>query len=239
MKAFLYGIALQWKLDLRSKTLLVTCYVVPLLFFLLMGGIFTTLMPEMKETIISSMIVMGVSMGAFTGLPPSLVEIYHSDIKKVYQANGVPSSLGLINTFLSTLLHLIMMSLIIVFTAPLLFEAVLPQSAVSFIATLVLFTTTSITIGCILGLLIKEQAKLTMISQIVFMPSIMLSGIMFPVELLPNFMQAFGKLFPAYWGYRLMLDEGFRWDYMGLMLGMLVLFLIICVYLLHRNKTTS
>ena len=26
MNGFLYGVALQWKLDIRSKSLLVTCY---------------------------------------------------------------------------------------------------------------------------------------------------------------------------------------------------------------------
>ncbi len=40
MNGFLYGLALQWKLDIRSKSLLVTCYIVPFIFFLLMGGIF-------------------------------------------------------------------------------------------------------------------------------------------------------------------------------------------------------
>ena len=46
MGAFLYGISLQWKMDIRSKTLLITCYIVPLLFFVLMGGIFTAVMPD-------------------------------------------------------------------------------------------------------------------------------------------------------------------------------------------------
>ena len=32
MRAFLYGVFLQWKLDIRSRTLLITCYLVPLLF---------------------------------------------------------------------------------------------------------------------------------------------------------------------------------------------------------------
>ena len=54
MKAFLYGIALQWKLDIRSKTLLITCYIVPLLFFGVMGSIFTSVMPNSKETLIQS-----------------------------------------------------------------------------------------------------------------------------------------------------------------------------------------
>lgn len=82
MKAFIYGIGLQFKLDIRSKTLLITCYAVPLLFFAIMGGIFTSLMPEAKNTLIQSMTVMGVSMGAFIGLPPSLVEIYGALLKK-------------------------------------------------------------------------------------------------------------------------------------------------------------
>ena len=43
MGAFLYGVSLQWKLDIRSKTLLITCYIVPLLFFAIMGGIFAQL----------------------------------------------------------------------------------------------------------------------------------------------------------------------------------------------------
>ena len=33
----------------------------------LMGGIFTSVMPEMGSTLIQSMIVMSVSMGAFIG----------------------------------------------------------------------------------------------------------------------------------------------------------------------------
>ena len=33
MNAFMYGIVLQWKLDLRNKDMLLTYYVVPLVFF--------------------------------------------------------------------------------------------------------------------------------------------------------------------------------------------------------------
>ncbi len=87
MSGFLYGVALQWKLDIRSKSLLVTCYIIPLIFFLLMGGIFTSVMPDMRSTLIQSMIIMSVSMGAFIGLPPSLIETYGSDINKVYKSH--------------------------------------------------------------------------------------------------------------------------------------------------------
>ena len=68
MSALIYGIRLQFRMDIRSRTLLVTCYLVPLLFFAVMGGIFTSLMPEAKDTLIVSMTVMGVSMGALIGV---------------------------------------------------------------------------------------------------------------------------------------------------------------------------
>ena len=93
MSAFLYGVILQWKLDIRSKSLLITCYVVPLLFFAIMGGIFTSINPESKVTLIQSMTILGVSTGALIGLPPTLAEVYGSGIKKIYKANGVPLSL--------------------------------------------------------------------------------------------------------------------------------------------------
>lgn len=50
MGAFIYGVSLQWKLDIRSKTLLITCYIVPLLFFGIMGGIFTSVIPGAGDT---------------------------------------------------------------------------------------------------------------------------------------------------------------------------------------------
>ena len=90
MGAFLYGLFLQWKLDIRSKTLLIPCYIVPLLFFLMMGGIFASVMPQAQDSLVQSMTVFGVTMGSLIGLPPSLVEIYGGNIKRVYIANGIP-----------------------------------------------------------------------------------------------------------------------------------------------------
>ena len=88
MNAFLYGTMLQFKIDIRSRTMLVTCYLVPLLFFAVMGGIFTSLMPEAKDTLIQSMTVMGVSMGALIGVPSSVLEICGSNIKKCMRPMG-------------------------------------------------------------------------------------------------------------------------------------------------------
>lgn len=82
MSAFLYGVSLQWKLDIRSKTLLITCYMVPLLFFAVMGGIFTSVMPEARYTLIQSMTVFGVTMGALMVCRPLLLKFTAAILKK-------------------------------------------------------------------------------------------------------------------------------------------------------------
>ena len=236
MNGFLYGVVLQWKLDIRSKSLLVACYIVPLIFFLLMGGIFTSVMPEMESTLIQSMIVMSVSMGAFIGLPPSLIETYGSDIKKVYKANGVPIYLGLVTMFLSAFVHLMITSVVIVLLAPVLFEASLPTQLPFFFFALAIYIIVSLSIGSILGLVVKNQAKLTMIAQLVFLPSIMLSGIMFPIDLLPDFLETIGRVFPASWGYRLMLDNGFCFENLWYLLLIFFAAVIVCGMVLKKQK---
>ena len=179
MSGFLYGVALQWKLDIRSKSLLVTCYIIPLIFFLLMGG----------------------------------------------------------TMFLSAFIHLMISCAVIVLLAPVLFEAVLPAQPPTFFLALAIYIIVSLSIGSILGLIIKNQAKLTMIAQLVFLPSIMLSGIMFPVDLLPDFLEMIGRIFPASWGYRLMLDNGF---YIGNLWYLILVFfaaVIVCGILLKEQKS--
>lgn len=82
MKAFLYGVKLQFKMDIRSKTMLITCYLVPLVFFFFMSGIFTSIDPTAVKTLIPAMSVFVITMSALIGVPPSLGEVYGSEIKK-------------------------------------------------------------------------------------------------------------------------------------------------------------
>ena len=234
MGAFLYGVFLQWKLDMRSKTLLITCYIVPLLFFAVMGGIFTSVMPQAKDTLIQSMTVFGVTMGALIGLPPSLVEIYSTDIKKVYKANGVPLYLGLVLTNISAYIHLFIMSVVLYFAAPLAFNAEIPDNPGRYFISLAVFIAVSLSIASIIGLAVKDQAKTSMVSIIVFLPSILLSGIMFPIDLLPKAFQTAGKIFPASWGYRMMADYIFQLKNWLPLTVLFVLAVFACIILLRR-----
>ncbi len=197
MKALFYGIAIQFKLDIRSKSMLITCYLVPLVFFLFMGGIFTSIDMSTTKTLISSMTVFTIIMSALMGFPPALAEIYGTDVKKVYKANGAPIWFGVVSQFISSFIHTFIVCLIIFGFSPLVFKAELPTNLLWYFLSLIVLLALTLAIGCIFGLLIKQQAKLTMAAMIIFLPSIMLSGIMFSADLLPQFMQYIAYVFPA------------------------------------------
>ena len=206
MKAFLYGVGLQFKMDIRSKTMLITCYLVPLVFFFFMSGIFTSIDPSAVNTLIPSMSVFVITMSALIGLPPSLGEVYGGDIKKVYKANGVPLSLGEVTQFISSFIHTLIVCLIVFVVAPFVFKAKLPANLPLYFCSLVALLCVTLAIGCIIGLLVKTQAKQTMVAMIIFLPSVMLSGIMFPATMLPDFMQYLAYIFPATIGFQAMTD---------------------------------
>lgn len=236
MNGFLYGIILQWKLDLRNRGILLTYYIVPIIFFGFMGGIFTSIDPVAYKTLIPSMTVFGVTMGAIIGSPTPLVEFFNSDIKKAYTALKIPLWTAAANNFISAFIHLFIMSLSLFFIAPLAFNATVPSNIAVYFTTLALFISTCLSVAMVIGLFVKNTSKLTMISQLVFLPSIMLSGIMFPSDMLPDFLQGIGKILPATWGYQNMCKE--QLDIVNLLpfIGVIAICTLISIWKIRKSK---
>ena len=183
------------------------------------------------------MTVFAVTMGALIGLPPSLAEIYRSDVKNAYQANGVPLASGLILTNISAFVHLLIMSSVLYVIAPIAFDAKIPEQPGTYLGGLVILIAVSLSAASIIGLAVKDTANTSMFSILLFLPSIMLSGIMFPMDLLPKPFEIAGKLFPAAWGYKLMTSSSFSLQTLCPLCGIFLTATILCGILLRRIQT--
>lgn len=236
MLAFLYGVGLQWRLDIRDKAILITYYIVPLVFFGFMGGIFTSIDPMSSKTLIQSMTVFGVTMGAFLGAPTPLAQLFNSDMKKVYIVGHIPLWTTIVNNFISGFIHLMIMSLIILVIAPITFDATVPNNLGVYIISLAIFVISSLLIGTLLGLYVKSIAKLTMFSQFVFLPSIMLSGIMFPIDMLPKPLLNVGKILPATWGYANICNINIQWEKLFPLFIIIAAAIVLCFMRIERLK---
>lgn len=232
MKAFLYNLTLQWKIDMRNKHILIVYYIVPIFFFLFMSSIFSSVMPDYKKTLVQSMAVFAVTMGATMGTPIALIEVYSSDILKSYKTGRIPLWVPLLNNFISAFVNLLAVCLLILVISPLAFGADLPQNMLLYFLSLICFLLASISIGTVLGLFVKNTSKLTLIGQIIFLPSIMLAGIMFPATMLPDFVQKISLFLPATLGFKGMTD--FHYGYIIALLGITAAMTILAIFKLRK-----
>jgi len=197
MKAFLYTFYLQTKTDLKQMEILVVYYFVPLLFYIVMGYVFQAIMPDISETIIPTMAIFAISMGTLFGLPSSIYSYCQKTLRKSLRASSIPLYAMILSGMLSAFVHLSIMTLIIVLLSPILFAASLPTSLIMFFLNMFLLLITSSLIGVIIALYSKSSGKLALYAQVVFLPTIMLSGIMFSTDLLPNALIWVSNIIPA------------------------------------------
>lgn len=143
MSGFLYGCLLQCKVKLLY-------YVAPLIFFLFMGGIFTSIISDVNETLIQYLTVFGTSLGAILGSPLPLCELYGSDIKKAYNVGGILIWTVAVSNFISAFIHLSIVSFIIFCIAPIVFDAVIPSNLLNYFISLDIMLVASISVGTLL-----------------------------------------------------------------------------------------
>jgi ABC-2 type transport system permease protein len=197
MNAFIHHFAFEFRTGIRNKTLLLLNYLFPLGFYLMMGFIMAEINPPFREDIIPAMVVFGILSATLLGIPDPLVNARERGVFRSYKINGIPSSSILVISALTTMLHLVIVAVIITATAPLLFRAPLPQNwlnyAIIFVAMAFACTGLSVLIG-----VVSPSSRATVLwSQIVFVPSMLLGGLMFPLSLLPAAAGKIAQLLPA------------------------------------------
>jgi ABC-2 type transport system permease protein len=236
MKAFIYTLYLKTKLDIKSTDILITYYLVPLIFFGIMGTVFTSIMPEVKHTIIATMTIFSVTMGALIGTPGSIADYFRNDMRKSFKSAGIPMGTIIISSILSGFVNLVVVSVAVFLISPLAFDAKTPENMVVYITGYILFLIATLLIGILLGLYAKTPSKLPMYSQIVFLPSIMLSGIMFPADMLPKPLEYLGLIFPATHGMKLLSSNDFKTNHCVVLLIFIIAGSIIIQLRLRRLR---
>lgn len=207
MKAFLLQLIIQFRNDLRNKDVLMVYYLVPLAFYLVMGSIFNLPELSMGKSVIASLSIFAVSMSAFLGMPQSLVKSREDGVLQAYRVAGIPSWSLPLATIIISFVHMMIIVCIILLTAPPIFGSPRPDSVSKHLASMALIIVCSQALGTLLACFVKKQNTLTLVGQCLFLPTILMSGIMFPSELLPKPMRVIGEALPATQGMKLMSEE--------------------------------
>lgn len=185
MSAFVHHFAFEFRTGIRNKNLLLMNYLFPLGLYLMMSLIMPGINPLFQATIIPSMITFGILASALLGLPDPLVQAREAGIFRSYKINGVPALNILLIPALSTILHILVVAALITATAPVFFDAPLPQNLAVF-ALIVLGTAVALSgLGILIGVISPNSRLTVLYSQAFFLPSMIIGGVMMPYDVLP------------------------------------------------------
>ena len=197
MNAFAIHFSFDFRTGIRNKTLLLMNYLFPLGFFLMMGLIMPDINPFFLKVMIPAMVVFAVLAATLLGLPEPLVNAREAGVFRSYKINGVPSSSILAVPALTTALHMVIMAAIITVSAGLLFDAPLPVNWAGFALTFIAFAVSSTGIAVLIGVVSANSRIQVLWSQLIFLPSMLLGGMMIPYSDLPEAAGRFARLLPA------------------------------------------
>lgn len=197
MSAFINHFSFEFRTGIRNKTLLLMNYLFPLGFYAMMGLVMTEINPTFGETMIPAMVVFAILAAMVLGLPDPLVAAREAGIFRSYKINGVPAISILIIPALTTTLHMAVVTMIITATAPLFFDAPLPVNWAGFVVTFLLLAFACAGLGVLIAVISPSSRMTVLWSQLIFVPSMLLGGMMLPYSMLPETVRRFAQLLPA------------------------------------------
>jgi ABC-2 type transport system permease protein len=197
MKAFLNHFSFEFRTGIRNKNLLLLNYLFPLGFYLMMGFIMPSINPPFRENMIPAFVIFSVLSATLLAIPIPLVDAREKGIFRSYKINGIPAISILLIPVLTTIFHLGILTAIITFTAPLLFDAPLPINWLTYVLVLLALVIACSTISILIGVISKSSNTTVLWSQVIFVPSMILGGLMIPLSMMPDFAQRITRLLPA------------------------------------------
>src|SRR4030066_787107 len=196
MTAFFHHFMYDFRTGLRDKSLLLMNYLFPLGFYALMGLLMTGLNPTFAPTMIPAMILVAMMACTLLGLPNPVVESREAGIFRSFKFNGVPALSIVTIPVLSSYVHILLVSVIITFTAIPLFKAGSPVHWGSFVLILFLTAFTFASLGMLIGVISPNSRSIVLFSQSFFLPSMILGGLMNPSHMLPPALYRISLLLP-------------------------------------------
>jgi ABC-2 type transport system permease protein len=197
MRAFAAHFSFELRTGVRDRALLFMNYLLPLVFYVMMGLLMIPLNPPFRETLIPVMVVFAIVSSTIIGMPNPLVAAREAGIFRSFKINGVPAFSILLMPALSTAIHMIVVAIIITATAPLLFSAPLPMNWGFYIGVILSTIIGCAGVGVLIGVVSANSRVMLLVSQFIFLPSMLIGGLMIPATALPPFLGRVGMFLPT------------------------------------------
>jgi ABC-2 type transport system permease protein len=195
--AFFHHFMYDFRTGLRDKSLLLLNYLFPIGVYVILGLLMTGLNPTFAPTMIPAMILVAIMSCTLLGLPNPIVDSREAGIFRSFKINGVPALSIVTIPVLSSFVHIFLVSIVITFTAGPFFNAGIPVNWGYFVLILILTAFTFASLGLLIGVVAPNSRAVPLFSQSIFLPSMLLGGLMIPSSMLPPVLYRISFLLPT------------------------------------------
>lgn len=197
MKAVLNHLEFEFKSIVRDKSLLLMNYLFPLAFYFMMSIIMPSINKDFNKTMIPGMIVFTIMVSTLLGMPNPIVSSREKGVYRSYKIYGVGSKAALLIPIITTAIHITIVSIIILLTSVNIFHAPMPQNYLAFVVAYLIILFSFLGLGTLLGVCSPNSRITVLLAQLIFLPSMMLGGIMMPTDILSKNIQRISNIFPS------------------------------------------
>jgi ABC-2 type transport system permease protein len=225
MIAYLHHFGYEFRGGVRDRSHMLLNYLFPLAFFLLAGALMGNINPAFRDTMIPAMVMFAVMSCFLLGMPSSLVASRDVGVLRSFRINGVPGWTTITMPVVADAIHMLVVTLLIGVIGAVAMSAVVPASAGQFILGWVLGVASTAGVGALIAVVASSSRATILLAQLIFIPSIILGGLMMPPEVLSPSLARISSVLPAAHAMRVFeAQAGWQWSAVVLATGAILAF---------------
>ena len=197
MKPTITHLVYEIRAGVRDKSLLLMNYLFPLVFFFIISSIMGKLNPSFKNNTIYSMSLFAMLSSLLLSMPGNGVAQREAGVFRSFKINGVPplSLLGI--PVAALLMHLAIVTGIIWIIAVNLLGTAAPDSIPRFVLAWVCSSLSIAALGSVIMVIAPGNRASILLSQLIFLPSMLLGSLMMPIEALSGSLKTIAVCLPT------------------------------------------
>src|SRR5262249_21864229 len=196
MKAYRAQIRMTLRLMMRNRGALFFGYVFPLMFFFLFGQLGRAEQGNASQ-VVSMVLTMGVLGSGFFGASLYSVMNREQNILRRFKVAPISPAPMLISSLVASLVNFLPMAVLMLVLANRIYSMPMPPQPLQLLAFAGLGLLAFCSIGNIVGAVVNTMQEAQILSQIFYLPMLLIGGATIPIALMPNWLQTAAQFLPS------------------------------------------
>lgn len=196
MRAYLAQIRMNLRLTARDRTVLFFNYIFPLIFFFIFGQLMHAEQGSATQ-IVNMVLTIGILGSGFFGAGMRTVMDREANILRRFKVAPITPGPMLVSGMVVGLVHFVPVTILILALAHFVYGMPAPQQPFSLFLFIAIGVLAFRAMGGIIGAVANSMQEANIIIQLLYFPMLFLGGAMFPIAIMPNWLQIVAQFIPT------------------------------------------